>query len=389
MPRAGGVYTLPAGNPVVTLTLISSSWANTTLSDMATALTGSVPTDGSAPMTGPLRLPDGSVGAPALSFSSESTSGWYRIGVNSFGFSNGGVLCLSVNSNRQWTIPASVAGATLTVGGTSAIITASFNGINLGLNVGLSGSGSNIYAGGNVAIGSTTAATLGLYTNSVLRLNIASGGAISLTPTTGVALTLNSVAAQVGIQINPADSASVGLQISDPGGAGTTVSLSTANGSSQLSSNTRIDFTINGHTFQGLTDGSLGLSNAGGGPTGLGTINALGYFIAGLQIYSGLPQTAKAGNYTIAIVDQNTCISNTGAAAVNTIPANASIAFPIGACVSFWNNSAGNQTIAITTDSLRWNTPFVTGTRTLAANGFATAIKMSATIWLLTGNGIS
>ena len=64
MPRAGGVYTLPAGNPVVTLTVISSSWANTTLSDIATALTGSVPTDGSAPLTGQLRLTDGIISAP-------------------------------------------------------------------------------------------------------------------------------------------------------------------------------------------------------------------------------------------------------------------------------------------------------------------------------------
>lgn len=43
MSRNGsGVYTLPAGNPVVTLTQISSTWANTTLSDIATELTNSI-----------------------------------------------------------------------------------------------------------------------------------------------------------------------------------------------------------------------------------------------------------------------------------------------------------------------------------------------------------
>jgi hypothetical protein len=43
MPRDGsGNYALPAGNPVVTATTISSSWANTTLSDIAQALTDSV-----------------------------------------------------------------------------------------------------------------------------------------------------------------------------------------------------------------------------------------------------------------------------------------------------------------------------------------------------------
>lgn len=109
MPRAGGVYTLPAGNPVVTLTVISSSWANTTMSDIATALTGSLPTDGSAPLTGPLRLVDGIGGAPGLTWGSETTSGWYRIGLNQFGFSVAANLALSVNANRGWTIPTPVA----------------------------------------------------------------------------------------------------------------------------------------------------------------------------------------------------------------------------------------------------------------------------------------
>lgn len=48
MPRAGnGTYTLPSGiNPVVTGTLITSNWANTTLSDVAAALTASIAKDG-------------------------------------------------------------------------------------------------------------------------------------------------------------------------------------------------------------------------------------------------------------------------------------------------------------------------------------------------------
>jgi hypothetical protein len=57
MSRNGsGVYSLPAGNPVVTGTTISSSWANTTLSDIASALTGSIAADGQTPMTGNLQM---------------------------------------------------------------------------------------------------------------------------------------------------------------------------------------------------------------------------------------------------------------------------------------------------------------------------------------------
>ena len=52
MSRNGsGTYTLPAGNPVVTGTTISSTWANNTLSDIASALTGSVAADGQTPIT--------------------------------------------------------------------------------------------------------------------------------------------------------------------------------------------------------------------------------------------------------------------------------------------------------------------------------------------------
>jgi len=47
MSRNGtGTYSLPAGNPVVTNTTVSSTWANNTLNDIATALTASIANDG-------------------------------------------------------------------------------------------------------------------------------------------------------------------------------------------------------------------------------------------------------------------------------------------------------------------------------------------------------
>ena len=55
MSRNGsGTYSLPAGNPVVPATTITTSWANSTLTDIATALTGSVAADGQTPMSGNL-----------------------------------------------------------------------------------------------------------------------------------------------------------------------------------------------------------------------------------------------------------------------------------------------------------------------------------------------
>ena len=57
MSRNGsGTYSLPAGNPVVTGTTITTTWANTTLTDMANALTGSVASDGQTTMSSNLNM---------------------------------------------------------------------------------------------------------------------------------------------------------------------------------------------------------------------------------------------------------------------------------------------------------------------------------------------
>ena len=57
MSRNGsGTYTLPAGNPVVTGTTITSSWANTTMQNIADGLTQSVASDGQTPMSGSLNM---------------------------------------------------------------------------------------------------------------------------------------------------------------------------------------------------------------------------------------------------------------------------------------------------------------------------------------------
>jgi len=57
MPRnSSGIYTLPAGNPVVADTVIDVDWANPTMSDIGNEITLSLPRNGSAGMTGPLML---------------------------------------------------------------------------------------------------------------------------------------------------------------------------------------------------------------------------------------------------------------------------------------------------------------------------------------------
>ena len=54
--NGSGTYSLPAGNPVTTGTTISSTWANTTLSDLATALTNTICKDGQSTPTANIKM---------------------------------------------------------------------------------------------------------------------------------------------------------------------------------------------------------------------------------------------------------------------------------------------------------------------------------------------
>jgi len=57
MSRNGsGTYTLVSGNPVVSGTTITTTWANNTLTDIANALTGSVASDGQTTMSSNLNM---------------------------------------------------------------------------------------------------------------------------------------------------------------------------------------------------------------------------------------------------------------------------------------------------------------------------------------------
>jgi hypothetical protein len=78
------------------------------------------------------------------------------------------------------------------------------------------------------------------------------------------------------------------------------------------------------------------------------------------------------------------------AARTYTIPSNASVAYALGTCITFVNDvGAGIITIAITSDTLRLAGAGTTGSRSLAPNGIATAYKMTATSWLISGTGLT
>lgn len=107
--------------------------------------------------------------------------------------------------------------------------------------------------------------------------------------------------------------------------------------------------------------------------------------------YLGAPQNLglDAGNVALALTDCGKHLYHTdGNTRTLTIPANVSVAFPIGTVIAGVNeNGAGVLTIAITTDTLRWGSS--TGSRSVAANGSFTLLKVAAAVWRLTGDGIT
>ena len=103
--------------------------------------------------------------------------------------------------------------------------------------------------------------------------------------------------------------------------------------------------------------------------------------------FRSIPQNAQTSAYTLALTDAGKHVSNTTGGFV--IPANGSVAFPIGTAVVMFNNSSSPQNISITSDTLRQAGTTNTGTRALGAYGVATVLKVASTVWVISGTGVS
>jgi hypothetical protein len=105
--------------------------------------------------------------------------------------------------------------------------------------------------------------------------------------------------------------------------------------------------------------------------------------------YMGMPQLSKSASYTLALGDAGKHVYFTTTGQTLTIPANSATAFEIGTTFVVVNASAVTTTIAITTDTLYLAGAGTTGSRTLAAFGMATIVKITATSWIISGNGLT
>jgi hypothetical protein len=113
--------------------------------------------------------------------------------------------------------------------------------------------------------------------------------------------------------------------------------------------------------------------------------------VEGLPIYAGIPQNSQSAAYTTVLADAQKHIlhpSSDNNARTFTIAANASVAYPIGTAITFVNQ-INTVTIAINSDTLVMASSGATGSRTLAANGIATALKIDSTTWIISGTALS
>jgi len=142
---------------------------------------------------------------------------------------------------------------------------------------------------------------------------------------------------------------------------------------------------VGGGMFVGGTVTAASITAQASAATTASTVASVGYM--------GLPQNAT-GTTTLTMSDAGKHIYVTTAGQTITIPAAASVAYPIGTTITFIAGaSATTVLIAITTDTLRLAGGTSTGTRTLAANGIATAVKVSGTsssgVWYINGTGLT
>jgi hypothetical protein len=113
--------------------------------------------------------------------------------------------------------------------------------------------------------------------------------------------------------------------------------------------------------------------------------------VEGVPLYSNVPVNSQSAAYTTVLGDAQKFILHPTAdnnARTFTIDSNANVAYPIGTTITFINQ-INTVTISITSDTLTMAGSGSTGNRSLAANGMATAIKVTSTGWVISGTGLT
>lgn len=244
-------------------------------------------------------------------------------------------------------------------------------------------------------IGTSSNHAFRLITNSLERLSVSAGGAVTInTPTSGVGLTI----AGGGLTVTAGGITVTAGAITGDGSGLTTLSAT------QLTSGTVPDarfpatlpalsgVNLTALNASNLASGTVNTARISGSYTGITALgNATVQDSAGNALsigYRGMPQST---NTSIVAADAGKHIFLSGTTNTVTIPANASVAFEVGTTIVLVNDGSGNTTLNITTDTLEWfqGGTSSTGSRTIATKSIVTIVKIASTRWALSGAGIS
>ena len=123
--------------------------------------------------------------------------------------------------------------------------------------------------------------------------------------------------------------------------------------------------------------------NSTGGITSSDLSDAVGY--------KGLPQNQRTGAYTLALSDIGKHLYVTAGAFAVTLPADATLNFPVGSAITFVCEDAGKTIVPASGVALvlAGTGAATTGTRTLAIGAVATLIKVQANRWYISGSGVT
>jgi hypothetical protein len=151
--------------------------------------------------------------------------------------------------------------------------------------------------------------------------------------------------------------------------------------------NTNSTFTV---TLPAAT-GDLLVSGGALGTPSSGTLSSCTVDGTDAVGFRNTPVNSQSADYTLVLADSGKTVLHAIAddnARTFTIPANSSVAYPVGTVISFVN-LINDVTIAITSDTMYLAGDGSTGSRTLAAYGVASAIKVDSTTWVISGNGLT
>lgn len=289
--------------------------------------------------------------------------------------------------------PATTSGLTtptLTLLGRSTAGTGALEAITIGANLTLAAGVLSASGGGGLTVG-TTSVTSGT-TTRVLFDNAGTLGEYAISGSGSVVMTSNAVliTPALGTPSSGVLSSCTGYATANLTGAAAGVltflaTPSSANLLSALTTKTGTGLNVF-DTSPTLITPLLGTPTSGNlqNCTADGT-NAVGF--------RQIPQNSQSAAYTTVLADGGKHLYHPSAdttARVWTIDSNANVAYPIGTAITFVNDTSGGViTIAITADTLVLAGAGTTGSRTLAANGVATAVKMTSTRWIISGTGLT